>query len=185
MTHRYYPVELTVPASTPLGNPTILAVPLEDNVLVDIEVIIPAGHVALTGVRVLSSNQQILPWGNLSWLKGNDYTRVFDYDAEVNSKAISVQGYNVDSVAHTFYLRFHIRDRVNPDSGTPSSVIGGIGTTVGTGTGGAGNPVGAPTAGPPPPITPPPPIGVPAPPPIGGGGAPAENVLQQTYLLLI
>lgn len=182
---RYYPVELTVPPSTTPGNPTVLAVPLENNTLVDIEVIVPAGHVALTGVRVLSSNQQILPWGNSSWIKANDYVRVFEYNAEIGSKAMSVNGYNIDVIPHTFYLRFHIRDRVDPNAGTPSSLIGGLGGTVGTGTGAGGTPVGAPTGGPPPPLTPPPPIGTPPPPPGLGGPASSGVSTQQVYLLLI
>lgn len=185
MSDRYYPVELTVPASTAPGNPTVLKVPLEDNTLVDVEIIVPAGHVALTGVRVLSSNQQIIPWGNLSWIKANDYVRVFEYNDQIAATAISVNGYNTDVIAHTFYLRFHIRDRISPDSGSPSGLIGGTGVIVGTGTGGTGLPVGVPISGPPPPITPPPPIGVPAPPGIGGGGTPGSNALQQAYFLLI
>lgn len=185
MSDRYYPIELTVPASTTPGNPTVLAVPLEDNTLVDVEIVVPAGHVALTGVRVLSSNQQIIPWGNLSWIKANDYVRVFEYNDYIGAKAISVNGYNTDVIPHTFYLRFHIRDLVNPDAGSPSSLIGGTGVVLGTGTGATGVPVGAPTAGPPPPITPPPPVGVPPIPPLGGGGETSGNPLQQAYLLLI
>lgn len=184
MGDRYYPADLTVPPSTPPGSPVSLAVPLEDETLVDIEVVVPAGHVALTGVRVLASNQQILPWGNLSWIKANDYVRVFEYNERIGAAAISIQGYNVDSTAHTFYLRFHIRDVQDANQGAPSTLIGGLGTTIGTGTGGTGTPVGAPTAGPPPPIAPPPPIGVPTPPPLGGGTTPGPNVLQQTFLLL-
>jgi hypothetical protein len=185
MGDRYYPVELTVPPSTTPGNPAALAVPLEDNTLVDVEIIVPAGHVALTGVRVLSSNQQVIPWGNLSWIKADNYVRVFEYNAEIGAKSMSVNGFNVDVIPHTFYLRFHIRDRVDANSGTPSGLIGGVGTTVSTGTGAGGTPVGPPVAGPPPPIAPPPPVGVPAPPGLGGGTAPAGNVLQQTYFLLI
>lgn len=127
MADRYYPVELTVPASTPPGNPAKQAVSLEDNDLIDIEVIVPAGHVALTGFRVLSSNQQVLPWGNSSWIKSDNYTRVFDYNDEIGADAISVQGYNVDVIDHTFYARFHIRDRTDTNSGTPSAIIGEIG----------------------------------------------------------
>jgi len=184
MGDRYYPVELTVPASTTPGNPSKIPVELEDEMLVDIEVVVPAGHVALTGVRVLASNKQILPWGNSSWIKANDYVRVFDYNERIGAAAMSVQGYNVDSTPHTFYLRFHIRDIIDANQGAPSTLIGGLGTTVGTGTGGTGNPVGEPTAGPPPPIAPPPPIGVPTPPPIGGGTDGGTGTLQQRFWFL-
>lgn len=184
MSDRYYPIEFTVPASTPPGNPSSLVVPLEDEVLVDVEIIIPAGHVALTGFRVLASRQQVIPWGNDSWIKGNDYVRVFEYNTGIGVNTVSVQGYNVDVIPHTFYARFHVRDTADANNGAPSTVIGGLGGTVGTGTGGTGVPVGAPIGGPPPPITPPPPVGVPTPPPIGGGGTPADNPLQQAFFFL-
>lgn len=184
MGDRYFPVELTVPASTPPGNPTVLAVPLDDAVLVDVEIIIPAGHVALTGIRVLASHQQVIPWGNLSWIKGNDYVRVFDYNELIGASSMSVQAYNVDVMPHTFYARFHIRDFADPNTGAPSTLIGGLGQTVGTGTGGTGVPVGAPTISPPPPLIPPPPIGVPVPPPLGGAPGGSGASVQQKFLLM-
>lgn len=181
---RYYPVELTVPASTPPGNPTKQTVPLEDATLVDVEIIVPAGHVALTGIRVLASNQQVIPWGNLSWIKSDNYVRVFDFNAEIGASAISVQGFNNDVIAHTFYARFHMRDRTDPNAGTPSSIIGGLGNIVGTSTGATGIPVGTLPASPPPPLTLPPPIGVPSLPPINLPGTPTPGTTQQAFWFL-
>lgn len=185
MGSRYYPVEITVPASTPPGNPTKVAVPLEDAILADVEVIIPAGHVALTGVRVLASNQQVIPWGNLSWIKGNDYVRVFEYDFEIGAASMSVNAYNVDVIAHTFYLRFHVRDLVDANAGTPSSVVGGIGGVVTGGTGGTGVPVTPPITAPPPIITPPPPIIVPPLGPPGTTTTVTTSGKQQQYFTMV
>ena len=181
---RYYPVALTVPAGTAIAAPVSVAVALENNLLVDVEIQIPSGHSGFTGVRVLSSNQQILPWGNSSWIVADDYVRVFDWNEEIGSKAISVQGYNTDTMSHTFYLRFHI---INLPVIAPSSGIGtpgSGGSPVGV-TGGGGNP---PTLPPPtlPPIDMPP---LPLPPvlsPIsgpGGGTPPPQPNRREQFIL--
>jgi hypothetical protein len=107
---RYYPLELAVPAQTSLSAPLSSQLALENALLVDIEIIIPDGHLGQTGVRVLQSQQQVLPWGNQSWLRGNGYSRIFQVNGEIGARSISVQGYNIDFRVHTFLLRFHLRD---------------------------------------------------------------------------
>lgn len=107
---RYYPLELVVPPQTTEAAPLSTVIPMENSLLVDIEVIIPDGHLGQTGVRILQSQQQILPWGNRSWLRGNGYSRIFQVNEEIGARAMSVQGYNIDFRQHTFLLRFHIRD---------------------------------------------------------------------------
>lgn len=107
---RYYPLEVTVPASTAELTPFSVTLPLENALLIDIEVIIPDGHLGQTGVRILQSQQQILPWGNRSWLRGNGYSRIFQVNGEIGARSISVQGYNIDFRQHVFLLRFHLRD---------------------------------------------------------------------------
>lgn len=122
---RYYPVSLTVPPGTAIAAPVNQAVVLENNLLVDVELEVPSGHAGFTGIRVSSSKQQILPWGNSQWIIANDYVRVFAWNEEIGANAISVQGYNTDVVAHTFYLRFHI---VNLPVIAPATGTGGIDT---------------------------------------------------------
>jgi hypothetical protein len=107
---RYYQTTFTVPPATLASNPATVAVQTEDALLVDIEVIIPDGHMGLTGIRVRQSGQQILPWANLSWITGNRYERVFQVNTEIGSKSLSLQGFNTDFRNHTFYVRFHLRD---------------------------------------------------------------------------
>lgn len=185
MADRYYPVELTVPAGTTPGNPTKQAVALENIILADVEIVVPAGHVALTGVRVLASAQQVIPWGNLSWIKADNYVRVFEYNSEIGANSISVQGFNLDINPHTFYLRFHVRDTANADQGAPSTVVGNTGTILGGGTGGTGVPTAPPVTGPPPIVIPPPPNVTPPTLPGIGGTTTTPTGGQQKYLLLL
>ena len=182
---RYYPVSLTVPAGTAIATPVSQAVPLENNYLVDIEIEIPSGHSGFTGLRVLSSSQQVLPWGNSSWIVADGYNRVFPWNEEVGSKAISVQGYNTDTIAHTFYLRFHIVNLpvITPTTGSTGESAGS--TPIGlSGGGDTGTPITIPTL---PPITIP---TLPVPPvisPISGVPQPAAspyNARQERMFLL-
>lgn len=173
---RYYPLEVNVAANTTLANPLTLAVPLEDNTLVDVELIIPTGHQALTGVRVLMSQQQVLPWGNNSWIKGDNYFRVFDMNENVGVRTVSVQAYNTDVYNHTFYLKFHIRTYVVVSSGTPSGNTDTLTGTLGTGGGGINIPVIPPEA----PVPPPPDI-PPIPPPPSIPGAPGSTSAATTH----
>lgn len=170
---RYYPVALIVPPGTSISVPVSQSVVLENNLLVDVEIEIPSGHAGFTGVRVLSSKQQILPWGNSSWIIADDYVRVFSWNEEIGANAISVQGYNTDKISHTFYLRFHM---VNLPVIAPATGVGGItGTTTPVGiTGGGGEP---PIIAPPivPPITIPPLPTAPVISPISGPTGPAAT----------
>lgn len=182
---RYYPVALNVPAGTSIAAAIEQEVVLENNLLVDVEVEIPSGHSGFTGVRVLSSHQQILPWGNSSWIVADDYVRVFSWNEEVGANAISVQGYNTDKIAHTFYLRFHV---VNLPVIAPSTGVGGVaGTTSPIGITGGGGTGSLPTLPVVPPITIP---TLPIPPvisPIFGAGTPAPPAYNQRQekLLLV
>lgn len=119
---RYYQSVPSVPGETAESAPFALAIPLENAVLVDIEVVIPSGHRGLTGIRVLQSRQQILPWANLSWITGDAYSRVFAVDAEIGKNSLSVEAFNTDIFAHTFQLRFHLRDLPDDDQGGPSGL---------------------------------------------------------------
>lgn len=126
---RYYQAQLQVPAGTLASAPVSQAVPLEDAELIDIELYVPIGHAGLTGIRASSSHQQILPWGNAGWITVDNYFRVFEFNDQVGANAISIQGYNTDVIAHTFWLRFHIRTLPATDQGTLSSLIGtGLGS---------------------------------------------------------
>lgn len=123
---RYYPLSPEVAGQGTIGNPSSFAAITENAWLVDVEIIIPSGHVGLTGIRVMQSGQQIIPWGNLSWITGDNYQRVFAVNTEIGARSLSVQAYNTDFFAHTFHVRFHLRDlddiRGEPVTALPGTI---------------------------------------------------------------
>jgi len=106
---RFYQITPTIPFGTTQINPFGQTVPLENALLVSVELLIPPGHNGFTGIRIRSSRQQILPWGNNDWFIGDNYTNTFPVDSEIGASSISIQAYNEDVYDHTFYVRFHIR----------------------------------------------------------------------------
>lgn len=131
MADRYYPVSLTVPANSGTQIPVGVDVPTENAFLVDVEIVIPSGHAGLTGVRVTQSSQQIVPWGNSSFITGDNYRNTFLVNTEVGADSLRLEGYNSDIYAHTFDARFHIRDTFEESraqesflSSTSSAIMG-------------------------------------------------------------
>lgn len=107
---RYYRFSHLQSKFTVQGAGALVKRVLEDALLVDIEVTIPPGHNGLTGIRVLQSGAQILPWRNSPYLIGDSYTRVFPINTEIGANSIATQAFNNDFVGHSFYITFHIQD---------------------------------------------------------------------------
>jgi hypothetical protein len=103
-------VDVTPPIGFGQFIPLNLDVVTEDALLVDVEILIPRGHKGFTGIRILQSGQQIIPWANLSWLEADSYNRVFEVNSEIGANSLSVLAYNRDRFEHTFQVRFHLRD---------------------------------------------------------------------------
>lgn len=120
---RIYPVTLTAPPGTLPTGPITQPVTLENASLISIELLIPPGHCGFTGLRVRSSRQQVLPWGNIDWIIADNYTNTFPVNEEIGSRAISIQAYNTDVYDHTFYIRLLIRDLISPGTGGLSGAM--------------------------------------------------------------
>lgn len=120
---RYYQLTPLIPRFTPSTAPLEFPMVTENGLLVDVEIVVPTGHVGLTGIRILQSRQQIIPWGNLSWVSGDGYSRVFLVDNEVGADSLTVQAFNDDSHQHEFQLRFHLRDLAANDPAEPSPTM--------------------------------------------------------------
>ena len=162
---RHYQVSVTVPEGTSDIAPQTTAVVLENAFLVDVEIIIPPGHAGLTGIRILQSVQQVIPWGNLSWISSDNYSRIFPFNAEIGSRSISVQAYNTDVFAHSFQVRFHVRDLSSTNEDHAVSAANAFGGLISSGDFTSDN-----TALPPPvPLVPPIPPPPPPPPPLPTG----------------
>jgi hypothetical protein len=124
---RYYPLTAVVASATPSTTPTTFFIQLETAELVDVKIQVPAGHVGLTGIRILQSSQQIVPWGNSSWYIADDDREVFEVNEQVNANSITVQAYNTDIYEHAFYMLFHVADLVGAAAASPGQVLASIG----------------------------------------------------------
>lgn len=117
---RLYETDVTVPASTASSSPYSVDWPLEDATLVYVNIIIPAGHSGLTGIRLTRSGTQIVPYSSNSWIISDDEKLTIGFNDEITSSGVKVVAYNSDIFAHTFYLRALIRDLPAPSSSSPA-----------------------------------------------------------------
>jgi hypothetical protein len=111
---RIYTQQLTVAAGVLPSAPISVAVPLEANMLVGIQVIIPAGHNGLTGLRFQVQDVSVLPWGNQPWLIGNDEKPDFPVNMYIEANYLKAFLYNTDIYAHSFFIRVTMTDYTPP-----------------------------------------------------------------------
>lgn len=133
---RLYYLAFTIPAGTLISAPVSQTWPLEDNYLVSINTRIPPGPSGLMGFRILWSQQQIVPWGNNSWLTADDEEINWPSNTAISTSALTVQGYNTGIYPHTVYLRGlvstlppAVQSAVNQETGTvalPASETGAL-----------------------------------------------------------
>jgi hypothetical protein len=128
---RYYPVDVTPPLGFNQFNPIEVDVVTENAFLVDVEILIPRGHKGLTGIRIMQSGQQIIPWSNLYWLEADGYNRVFEVNSEIGANSLSIRAYNMDVFDHTFQVRFHIRDLFTGTGAEESALSSAASTIIG------------------------------------------------------
>lgn len=111
MSNRIYTTTFTVPALTQIAAPFSQAIVLDDVVLDAVRIIIPSGHVALTGFAIVWAGTQIAPYGVGTWITGNDEIIDYPFDGEITEFGLSVRGYNLDVFPHSFFLRWLVSDR--------------------------------------------------------------------------
>lgn len=101
---------VTIPPNTPIGAPVEIATGWPPGELVAVRIRIPNGHVFRTGMRLLMAHAQAVPATAGAWITGNDDVLEPDLIGQLNSGAWSVQGYNTDLIAHTFYVTYYVLD---------------------------------------------------------------------------
>ena len=104
-----FPKTVTVPANTPSTSPFETTVKLEGDVLIKVILLIPAGHMALTGIQVLYGTYRLIPRGDEAWLSGDDERLEWPEYIELPERetTLKIRAYNTDTVYnHTFYIRF-------------------------------------------------------------------------------
>lgn len=122
---RYVPFVITTPPFTPKTAPlsTLLNVDLVK--LVGVQILIPPGHVGLTGIRLDTSGGTILPFANPpQWITGDDRDIYFMLDVQSDS-LMSWLTYNQGVLPHSHYVLLHVRDMPDQASSSPTpSVVG-------------------------------------------------------------
>jgi hypothetical protein len=113
---RTYLFTVTTPAGTPIGAPVTTPMPLEDAGLEALRIVIPAGHVGVTGIRLLRSGQQIFPWANLQYLVGNDRVVDIPFSDNITASGLVAITYNTGTFSHNHYVEVVVKDLpvVNP-----------------------------------------------------------------------
>ena len=106
---RLYYTTVTIPAGTTITSPYSVVWPLEDNELVYVDINVPPGPSGLMGFRILWAQQQVIPWGNDSWLVTDNEKIHVDCDFAMTITGLVIEGYNTDIFAHTIYIRGLIR----------------------------------------------------------------------------
>lgn len=104
-----YIAELSIPANTPPTSPQKAVVELWEEVLEQVIILIPAGHMALTGLKVFYGDEQLIPKPHGAWLKGDNLTLSFKMMWRLPERPtrLRLEGYNNDDTYdHTFYLYF-------------------------------------------------------------------------------
>jgi hypothetical protein len=107
---RLYLFVVTTPAGTSQAAPLTTDLPLEDSLLKELRIIVPAGHSGLTGVRLLQAHQQIIPWDNNSYIVGNDRVIDVPFDNEMTVSGLQAVTYNTDIFDHSHHIEVVITD---------------------------------------------------------------------------
>ncbi len=98
---------ITVPKNTSEEKYEEFELAIQNGVIHRIEIIIPAGHAGLTGVRLLRSLHQIAPTSGSEWFIGDDVHLSYAEFVEISDVpfSLSVEAYNEDDTyAHSFVI---------------------------------------------------------------------------------
>ena len=99
----------TIPKSTPSTSPKVDRVELIGEVLERVVILIPSGHVGLTGLQIYYGDYQLIPQPKGEWLKGDNVLLNVPvmFELPEYETALQLRGYNEDDTYdHTFYLYF-------------------------------------------------------------------------------
>lgn len=76
-----------------------------------VDIVIPSGHVGLTGVRLLWGGRQLVPYDGAEFLTGDDDEVTVELGVYVHTGVLVVQTFNTDDAfAHAFLLRAYVTD---------------------------------------------------------------------------
>src|SRR5215475_13093300 len=108
---RLYPKSVTTAPHTALVTPLSTPWPIGDfEDLLYIDIIIPDGHNGVTGIKILWSGTQVIPYDDTLFLTGNDEKVHVEVDTYITQNALTIVTYNTDVWPHTHWLRAMVLD---------------------------------------------------------------------------
>ena len=122
-----YSKKFTVTAGVQPSSPTFAQLPHDQGTLTELQIVVPPGHAALTGIRILVAGVIIEPWGGSDWFIAADEIITLPYGEFINANQLSVSMYNTDIFDHSFYVRAKIA-AVTQQTATPPQQTEAIGT---------------------------------------------------------
>lgn len=109
--HRVRTLVVETPPNTPAATPQSTTWTLERGAVERMDVVIPSGHVGLTGVAFSWGGRQIIPYEGGEWITGNDDEVTVELDFDLSARALTVLTYNTDDTfGHSHHLRAYIVD---------------------------------------------------------------------------
>lgn len=99
-----------MPANTARAAALSTDVSFRPGVVVGVEILIPDGHLGLTGLQIATAHTPVLPYAVGQWIIGNDEKiewALIEQPETGNWQAIA---YNTDGFTHTFRIRFLVSD---------------------------------------------------------------------------
>jgi len=103
-----YSFKITVPANTSKDEAIVREIIIQEQVITTVSVYFPPGHVCLTGIALFYGEEQIFPFREYDWLRGNAETvtaKLYFIAPETPCK-IKVKAFNEDTkYDHTLYVR--------------------------------------------------------------------------------
>lgn len=119
----YLPFVILTPPGTLAAAPLITPLPVIHGMLEVVDVAIPPGHNALTGIALRSSGQIILPYFGVDpWIIGDNLQEQFQVGTEVGQN-MTAATYNLGVYEHRHYLRLRIRQNTGPTAAAPVELV--------------------------------------------------------------
>lgn len=96
---------IVVPASTTSASPYSQDLEMRAGELVGVELVIPDGHLGLTGIQLAIDGQAVIPATRGAYIVGNDDVIEWPLGGFPTGGQWQAVAYNTDVFAHTFYVR--------------------------------------------------------------------------------
>jgi hypothetical protein len=104
-------VTITTPANTTQANAISTNWTVGHGIVERVDVVIPGGHVGLTGIQVLWGGRQMVPYDGAEFLTGNDDEITVELGVWVQAGILVVRTFNTDDAfPHAFLLRAYVTD---------------------------------------------------------------------------